>query len=114
MAPRLAATLTCPTVLPVGSNFLVVVTEPRDRLTGNAAALDSVAVAILDALGESVAAYVGEANEGRYVVCVPYGAPLTAGESYHVDVTITATIDAELLQTRWRLPRVADYVEHVA
>ncbi|MGI6418457.1 MAG: hypothetical protein ACOX1P_22640 [Thermoguttaceae bacterium] len=33
---RLAATMRCPTVMPVGSNFLVEAIEPRDTLTGAA------------------------------------------------------------------------------
>ena len=112
---RLAATMRCPTVLPVGSNFLVEAIEPRDTLTGAAVTLDSIAVDIRDARGELVAAYVGEEIEpGRYAVCVPYGAPLVAGETYAVYVTITATArDGTPLQTTWRPERVADYAETI-
>lgn len=62
---RLAATMRCPTVLTVGSNFLVEALEPRDTLTGAAVTLDSIAVDIRDALGELVAAYVGRGDRAR-------------------------------------------------
>jgi hypothetical protein len=112
---RLAATMRCPTVLPVGSNFLVEAIEPRDTLTGAAVTLNSIAVDIRDARGELVAAYVGEGIEpGRYAVCVPYGAPLVAGETYAVFVTITAMAsDGTPLHTIWRPERVADYAETI-
>lgn len=112
---RLAATMRCPTVLTVGSNFLVEALEPRDTLTGAAVTLDTITLDIRDGQGELIAAYTGEAREpGRYAVCVPYGAPLVAGETYRVHVTVTATAsDGTPLQTIWRPERVADYAETI-